>query len=160
MHTSTIRTLSERDITDNQLFLISAMSKYTVLVSISIITSFGFWILIIIRSIIAATGGTRNDDLPVQITSFNYAAFDVLINMICFMAQFRFFGMKEYYKYCNFIDNKCKNLVKQKTIDYMVKEMTAREQSPELVPEITPNIPNLVSTKSHQNNQSIELDGV
>ena len=112
------------------------MSKYVVLVLISLISTIITFIIVIIRAIYLSNNGSRYNIygkilLYLHINWFNI---DLIVNIICFMAQFRFFGNKYYYKFCKCLDKKCKNFVKYKTMKYMDTQRTNTIQSVQMSP--------------------------
>lgn len=108
-------------ISETQLQLISTMSKYSVLVSICLFATFINFSIIFTRIMRPVFGGPMKLSVTLKYIHFNFLMFDIFLNIIGFMVQFRFFGNKKYLKYCKYCDNKCKSIVKRKTIDEMAK---------------------------------------
>lgn len=137
--------ITEKDISSQQLALITTMSKYVVLVSISLITTFMSFGIQFIRSILIVNGASRQDDLPLLYLFYLFSAIDYFTNIICFMTQYVFFGKKSYYKYCKRLDNGCQKFVKKKTVKKMNQERSFYDgASVHSVASVSPTTPSQI----------------
>ena len=102
------------------------MSKYVVLVSISLFTTFIALIIAIIRINNFDDENEFPKDTGVLYFQLNWMFIDMTSNLLCFMTQFAFFkiGNDIYYKRCTWIDSKCQNFVKY----YTIKKMKSRQE--------------------------------
>ena len=105
------------------------MSKYVTLVTISLLTSFTTLLIVVYRIVRISQGATKAEDMPFFYLQFNWLSSDILINILCFMTQFRYFGNDTYYRYCTKFDHFCKNAVKFFTIRHMVVERQKSSRS-------------------------------
>ena len=93
--------------------LIATMSKYVVLVSISLFTTFVSIMIGFIRSYNFRNETTHPKDTGYVYIQYNWLFIDIASNLICFMTQFGFFkiGNDIYYKYCSYINARCQSCV-------------------------------------------------
>ena len=88
--------------------LIDTMGRYVILVSLSTVTNILTLIVFVIRIIHTQTSNEYGNVLYLY-GQTNWLIFDVLVNCICVMGQFRFFGSKMYFKCCKICHEKCKS---------------------------------------------------
>ena len=121
--------------TRNEMELINALTKYVILVSTMLLTTLLSGIVIGIRTFTFIANSNddnnnNNDDnnnnndendqglnLTLYFIHFIFIIIDTLINVICLLCQFEFFGYKLYYLFCNKLHNQCKSKVKYLAIE-------------------------------------------
>ena len=113
--------ISDDDLTNSQKNLISVMSKYCVLVALSLFTTFITTGILVARIILFQS---NKWNLILYFSYFSWELFDTVVNSLCLMAQFNFYGKKFYKKYCSKLDN----FTKRVFTSQVVKGMNWRRQ--------------------------------
>ena len=139
--------ITSKDISNIQLGLIKTMSRYVVLVSISLLTTIIGVGLMFAVGANASNSTNLTEGLSSNVFLF-YASLiwfiiDLTTNVLCFLLQFQFFGYKIYYKYCQYIDQKCINIVKYFAIRQMRNE---RDKIYKMAIATSPKSPSSVET--------------
>ena len=94
--------------TEQSRLLVETMGRYVVLVALSTVTNIVTLIIFIVRIIHVSSNGKYGNILYLY-GQTNWLIFDVLVNCICVMTQFRFFGTNIYHKFCRICHEKCKS---------------------------------------------------
>ena len=94
-------------VSEVQMLLIRIMTRCSVLVTVSICTSIFTMITIAMRGFANSFNfGTKMQAMLLAFTIFGYII-DFVINMLCIMLQFDFWGKKRYSFFCGCIDGIC-----------------------------------------------------
>ena len=115
-----------------QLRLIYTMSKYVILVSFSVISTFITFVIFAYRAYVYYDqGSSRYHSQVIIYFQLNWSVIDSLTNIICTMMQFRFFGNKFYKQYCVYFHNKVQLCFKLKEFNRMAKIAQKKENENE-----------------------------